>query len=106
LYGDAWSIEFEYKVHGRSTSLFGDGFAFWFTMEKFQPGGELLGGKDHWNGLVIAFDTYDNGQHGVRILERIRVMKGFDTFCLVCSMPHADPCAVSLVQISLYRRIV
>ncbi|KNE69435.1 hypothetical protein AMAG_19930 [Allomyces macrogynus ATCC 38327] len=30
----AWSVEFEYKIHGRGTSLFGDGFAFWFTKDQ------------------------------------------------------------------------
>ncbi|KAI9144235.1 legume-like lectin family-domain-containing protein [Paraphysoderma sedebokerense] len=56
-------IEFEYKIHGRGISLFGDGFAFWFTQTKGTVG-PVLGSNDKWNGLGIIFDTYDNGNHG------------------------------------------
>ncbi|KAJ3367179.1 hypothetical protein GGF31_007676 [Allomyces arbusculus] len=60
----AWSVEFEYKIHGRGTSLFGDGFAFWFTKDQHDAMGPVLGHEDKWDGLAVVFDTYDNGRHG------------------------------------------
>ncbi|KAI9217779.1 legume-like lectin, partial [Blastocladiella britannica] len=61
---DSWSMEFEYKIHGRASGLTGDGLAFWFTKAKVETVGDMLGGPVTWDGLVLAFDTYDNGRHG------------------------------------------
>ncbi|KAI9188408.1 hypothetical protein H9P43_002799 [Blastocladiella emersonii ATCC 22665] len=61
---DAWSVEFEYKIHGKSSSMAGDGFAFYFTREMTDKTGAVLGGPEKWHGLALVFDTYDNGRHG------------------------------------------
>ncbi|KAI3647278.1 hypothetical protein MP228_007499 [Amoeboaphelidium protococcarum] len=59
---EAWSVEFEFKIHGGQSQQHGDGFAFWYTAEKFEEG-SVFGGKDNFKGLGIFFDTYPNGQH-------------------------------------------
>ena len=33
-----WEIHINFKVHSPSDSLFGDGFAFWYTEEPIQEG--------------------------------------------------------------------
>jgi hypothetical protein len=34
----SWVVEFEFKVKGVSHTLFGDGFAFWYTADKMEQG--------------------------------------------------------------------
>ncbi|KAI8802608.1 vesicular integral-membrane protein VIP36 [Cladochytrium replicatum] len=58
---NSWVIEFEFRVQGSSPSLFGDGFAFWFTTEREEVG-PVFGNKDHFTGLGVFFDTYPNGR--------------------------------------------
>jgi lectin, mannose-binding 2 len=33
-----WSVEFEFRVDGQGSKVYGDGFAFWVTEERAQPG--------------------------------------------------------------------
>uniref|UniRef100_A0A1A9ZLB7 L-type lectin-like domain-containing protein n=1 Tax=Glossina pallidipes TaxID=7398 RepID=A0A1A9ZLB7_GLOPL len=54
-----WEIHVTFKVHGKGTELFGDGFAIWYTKERMQPG-TVFGSKDHFSGLVVILDTYSN----------------------------------------------
>ncbi|KAI9208564.1 legume-like lectin family-domain-containing protein [Polychytrium aggregatum] len=56
-----WICEIQFHVHGEN-SLYGDGFAFWYTSEK-EIQGPVFGSKDYFNGLGIFFDTYNNGRH-------------------------------------------
>lgn len=52
----SFEIEFEFRVDGKSNSLFGDGFAVWLT--KGRAGmGPVFGSTDYWDGLGIFFDT-------------------------------------------------
>ncbi|KAJ3174816.1 hypothetical protein HK101_010823 [Irineochytrium annulatum] len=60
----SWIIEFEFKVSGAGTALYGDGFAFWFTSDR-EKMGPVFGNKDEFNGLGLFFDTYSNGRHRV-----------------------------------------
>ncbi|KAL7749422.1 hypothetical protein RI367_005293 [Sorochytrium milnesiophthora] len=59
----SWTMEFEFKIHGRGVSLYGDGMAFWYTKEKGTKG-PVMGNSDKWNGLALAIDTYDNARKG------------------------------------------
>ncbi|KAI8072130.1 legume-like lectin family-domain-containing protein [Gilbertella persicaria] len=59
LIGDHFQIEFEYKVDGSSGHLYGDGFAMWLTKQRMTEG-PVFGAADHFQGLGIFFDTYDN----------------------------------------------
>ncbi|KAJ3326404.1 hypothetical protein HDU76_012958 [Blyttiomyces sp. JEL0837] len=59
---NSWVIDFEFKVHGASNNLYGDGFAFWYITDK-RDQGPVFGSKDEFNGLGIFFDTYSNGRH-------------------------------------------
>ncbi|TPX59445.1 hypothetical protein PhCBS80983_g02460 [Powellomyces hirtus] len=59
---NSWLVEFEFKVHGSSTGLHGDGFAFWYTSQK-NSRGPVFGSQDKFTGLGVFFDTYANGRH-------------------------------------------
>ena len=61
-----WQVEFDFKIHGVSSYISGDGFAFWATKERLNDGtfclilGPIFGNQDHFTGLGIIFDTYAN----------------------------------------------
>jgi len=61
-----WEVHVGFKVHGKGSELFGDGFAIWYTKERMQTG-PVFGSKDHFSGLAIILDTYSNhnGPHNV-----------------------------------------
>lgn len=61
-----WELHVTFKVHGKGSELFGDGFAIWYTKERMQQG-PVFGSKDHFSGLAIILDTYSNhnGPHNV-----------------------------------------
>jgi len=59
-----WEVEFEFKVgeiNGKD-HLFGDGFAFFYTVDRANLG-PVFGSKDYFNGLGVFFDTYPNSRH-------------------------------------------
>ncbi|ORX99778.1 hypothetical protein K493DRAFT_313074 [Basidiobolus meristosporus CBS 931.73] len=58
----AWEVEFEFKVHGSGSGVFGDGFAFWATTNDPQTG-PVFGSVDRFDGLGLFFDTYANSKH-------------------------------------------
>ncbi|KAJ3071442.1 hypothetical protein HDU98_005336 [Podochytrium sp. JEL0797] len=62
LSSNAWSVEFDFKVHGTTSAFHGDGFAFWYTKEK-QEKGSVFGNRDKATGLGVIFDTFKNGKH-------------------------------------------
>ena len=37
---NSWSVEFEFKIDGKNSHVFGDGFAFWFVVDKYKEGEE------------------------------------------------------------------
>ncbi|KAJ3016866.1 hypothetical protein HKX48_003813 [Thoreauomyces humboldtii] len=60
LTATSWMVDFEFKVHGSSAGLHGDGFAFWYTTRK-NTVGPVFGSEDKFGGLGVFFDTYANG---------------------------------------------
>ncbi|XP_062926553.1 protein ERGIC-53-like isoform X2 [Mobula hypostoma] len=53
-----WEVEVAFRIVGRNR--FGaDGLAFWYTSEK-GPTGPVFGAADHWHGVGVFFDTFDN----------------------------------------------
>nr|ADU25045.1 vesicular mannose-binding lectin-like protein [Antheraea pernyi] len=54
-----WELQVQFKVHGRSKDLFGDGFVIWYVKDRMQHG-PVFGSKDYFNGLAIVLDTYSN----------------------------------------------
>jgi len=59
-----WEVEFEFRVgeiNGKD-HLFGDGFAFFYTVDRANLG-PVFGNKDYFNGLGVFFDTYPNSRH-------------------------------------------
>ncbi|KAJ3158983.1 hypothetical protein HDU86_002152 [Geranomyces michiganensis] len=71
---NSWLVEFEFKIHGPSAGLHGDGLAFWYTTEK-DTTGPVFGSKDKFDGLGVFFDTYANGRHHFSF-PRINAMLG------------------------------
>ncbi|CAH3158123.1 unnamed protein product [Pocillopora meandrina] len=59
-----WEMLIHFKVHGVGDTLFGDGFAFWYSKDRMQEG-DVFGSKDYFYGLGVFFDTYSNhnGEH-------------------------------------------
>lgn len=56
-----------FRVHGSTGDLFGDGMAIWYAQEP-NVIGDVFGSKDHFRGLAVFLDTYSNhnGPHSVR----------------------------------------
>ncbi|KDE06035.1 hypothetical protein MVLG_03589 [Microbotryum lychnidis-dioicae p1A1 Lamole] len=59
---NSFEVEFEFRVDGKSSTLYGDGFAMWFTKARAGTG-PAFGSADYWEGLGIFFDTYANSRH-------------------------------------------
>lgn len=53
---NSFEIEWEFRVDGKSGSLFGDGMAVWLTKKRAEMG-PVFGSVDYWEGLGIFFDT-------------------------------------------------
>ncbi|KAL9924038.1 vesicular integral-membrane protein VIP36-like isoform X2 [Glossina fuscipes] len=47
-----WKIHVTFKVHGKGTELFGDGFAIWYAKERMQPG-PVFGSKDNFSVIEL-----------------------------------------------------
>lgn len=45
-----WELVVNFKVHGTTKDLFGDGFAIWYAKER-SPSGPVFGNKDYFSGL-------------------------------------------------------
>lgn len=58
-----YEIEFEIKLHGPSSGIYGDGMAMWLTTSRAVTG-PVFGNADEFQGLGIFFDTYKNGRTG------------------------------------------
>jgi len=56
-----WELHVHFKVHGKGTELFGDGFAIWYTKERLELG-PVFGNRDYFVGLAIFMDSYNNEQ--------------------------------------------
>ncbi|KAK7442441.1 hypothetical protein BaRGS_00040523 [Batillaria attramentaria] len=57
-----WQIEVALRVTGRGR-IGADGMAIWFTESKGQEG-NVFGSSDHWRGLGVFLDSFDNdNQH-------------------------------------------
>ncbi|XP_011496904.1 PREDICTED: vesicular integral-membrane protein VIP36 [Ceratosolen solmsi marchali] len=54
-----WELQVQFKVHGKGTDLFGDGFAIWYAKDRMKPG-PVFGSKDFFHGLGVILDTYSN----------------------------------------------
>jgi mannose-binding lectin 2 len=52
----SFEVEWEFRVDGKSNTLYGDGFAVWLTRGRAQDG-PVFGSADKWEGLGIFFDT-------------------------------------------------
>ncbi|KAI8777721.1 vesicular integral-membrane protein VIP36-like [Biomphalaria glabrata] len=55
----SWELHIQFKVHGSGKSLFGDGFAVWYTKDRMIAG-SIFGNSDPFTGLGIFLDTYSN----------------------------------------------
>ena len=56
-----WEVVVAFRVHGKGKTLYGDGFALWYTQERLTYG-PVFGSKNGFKGLGMFFDTYSNHQ--------------------------------------------
>ncbi|VDK42827.1 unnamed protein product [Anisakis simplex] len=54
-----WELHVNFKVHGSTRDLFGDGLAIWYVQDRLTLG-NVFGSKDQFRGLAIFLDTYSN----------------------------------------------
>lgn len=54
-----WELQVHFKVHGKDSKLFGDGFAIWYAKQRMKYG-PVFGNIDYFQGLAIILDTYSN----------------------------------------------
>ncbi|XP_038640201.1 protein ERGIC-53-like [Scyliorhinus canicula] len=55
---ESWEVEVSFRINGRNR-VGADGLAIWYTRER-GPMGPVYGAADHWDGVGIFFDSYDN----------------------------------------------
>lgn len=55
----AWELQVQFKIHGSSKELYGDGMALWYTKDRMISG-PVFGSKDYFEGLAVIIDTYSN----------------------------------------------
>ncbi|GCB60501.1 protein ERGIC-53-like [Scyliorhinus torazame] len=53
-----WEVKVSFRINGRNR-VGADGLAIWYTRER-GPTGPVYGAADHWDGVGIFFDSYDN----------------------------------------------
>lgn len=57
-----WEVDLVFRVNGKGR-LGADGLAFWYTSQRY-PSGPVFGSADHWHGLALFFDSFDNDNQG------------------------------------------
>lgn len=57
-----FQVEVEFKIDGKSSSVYGDGMAVWLSKPSFKPG-PVFGSSDKWDGFGIFIDTFPNSRH-------------------------------------------
>lgn len=66
VWSQDWELIVNFRVHGSTGDLFGDGMAIWYVQEP-NVIGDIFGSKDYFRGLAVFLDTYSNhnGPHSV-----------------------------------------
>ncbi|KAG0139827.1 hypothetical protein CROQUDRAFT_665964 [Cronartium quercuum f. sp. fusiforme G11] len=57
-----FQIEVEFRIDGKSSSIFGDGMAMWLVRSSATLG-PVFGSADRWSGFGIFIDTFPNSRH-------------------------------------------
>ncbi|KAJ6240899.1 vesicular mannose-binding lectin [Anaeramoeba flamelloides] len=68
----SWEAEIHFKITGKAR-MGAEGFAFWYTKERLQPG-PVFGNQNKFDGLGVFFDSFDN--NGNKDNPFIQVMLG------------------------------
>ncbi|MFY1045313.1 lectin-like domain-containing protein [Chryseobacterium sp. GP-SGM7] len=77
-YCDKWKVEFDFRIDGNGTTAYGrgDGLTFWYLSNPptaFTTGGGL-GIPANANGLMVAFDIFNNSTEGQ--MSKVHVLYG------------------------------
>lgn len=77
-YCDKWKVEFDFRIDGNGTTSYGrgDGLTFWYLSNPptaFTTGGGL-GIPANANGLMVAFDIFNNSTEGQ--MSKVHVLYG------------------------------
>ncbi|MBO6184043.1 MAG: gliding motility-associated C-terminal domain-containing protein [Chryseobacterium sp.] len=86
-YCDKWKVEFDFRIDGNGTTAYGrgDGLTFWYLSNPpttFTTGGGL-GIPANANGLMVAFDIFNNSTEGQ--MSKVHVLYGTN------NMPAGNP---------------
>lgn len=86
-YCDKWKVEFDFRIDGNGTTSYGrgDGLTFWYLSNPptgFTSGGGL-GIPANANGLMVAFDIFNNSTEGQ--MSKVHVLYGTN------NQPTANP---------------
>lgn len=86
-YCDKWKVEFDFRIDGNGTASYGrgDGLTFWYLSNPptaFTTGGGL-GIPANANGLMVAFDIFNNSTEGQ--MSKVHVLYGTN------SVPAGNP---------------
>ncbi|KAK8805394.1 hypothetical protein WA158_002050 [Blastocystis sp. Blastoise] len=57
---DEWVVNLKFRISGQGQSLFGDGFAFFYTQNSYHQDGKMFGTTDTFKGFSVVFDTFKN----------------------------------------------
>lgn len=84
---DKWKVEFDFRIDGNGTTSYGrgDGLTFWYLSNPptgFTSGGGL-GIPANANGLMVAFDIFNNSTEGQ--MSKVHVLYGTN------NLPAANP---------------
>lgn len=86
-YCDKWKVEFDFRIDGNGTTAYGrgDGLTFWYLSNPpttFTTGGGL-GIPANANGLMVAFDIFNNSTEGQ--MSKVHLLYGTN------SVPAGNP---------------
>ncbi|KQR95449.1 hypothetical protein ASG01_06285 [Chryseobacterium sp. Leaf180] len=84
---DKWKVEFDFRIDGNGTTAYGrgDGFTFWYLSNPpagFTSGGGL-GIPANANGLMVAYDIFNNSTEGQ--MSKVHILYGTN------NTPAANP---------------
>lgn len=76
---DNWQVEFDFRIDGNGTYAHGDGIAFWYLANPpaSYVTGSGLGIPDNAEGLMVAFDVYNNSND--QEMSKVHVLYGTNT---------------------------
>lgn len=90
---DTWTATLRFRVSGQGKRLFGDGFALWFTQNKFHVDGSIHGFTDKFTGARGGVGLVNTPSRACRPLQ--------SRFAFISLRMHLFCCRFGLVDASV-----